>query len=281
MREKGKRMIEAVNKIEVNELVDNKSRNWIEVTCSADGNILALCWLYNTEDSGLYQMVKRRYTTAVSAGKSEVEARQSMRGGIERARTALGLAKVLGGAVSDLVLDVVENKGCCVVFCAHHQVSDNLKVQLQQKKLRVAVVDGRTSQKDRASLVNEFQHGQLDVFIGGINAAGEAITLTRADTVILVELDWVPAALLQAEDRIHRVGQRSNCHVIQLIARLPDNFNLDEMMVDLIGTKVARIGAVLDEDMANIVSRSIQGQVHERLLQLTAVASPRLPPPRP
>lgn len=221
------------------------------------------------------------YSKARLNGCSEAEARQSMRGGIERARTALGSAKVLGGAVSDLVNDVVENKGCCVVFCTHHEVSDCLKGQLERGKLRVAVVDGRTPQKQRAAFVKEFQEGRLDVFIGGINAAGEAITLTRADTVIFVELDWVPGALQQAEDRIHRVGQKSNCQVIQLIARIPDGYNLDEMMVDLIGSKVARIGTVLDESTANIISDSIQSELQKRMLEgakrRTALRSRRAP----
>jgi hypothetical protein len=179
---------------------------------------------------------------------------------------------VLGGEVCDLVQNVVENKECCVVFCAHHEVSDTLKAQLVGEGLRVAVVDGRTAQKNRAALVNDFQEGRLDVFIGGINAAGEAITLTRADTVIFVELDWVPAALLQAEDRIHRVGQRSNCQVIQMVARMPGD-NLDEIMVDLIGAKMDRIGAVLGEDPRNIIAGGIQAQLHKRLLSgVSAVA---------
>lgn len=210
---------------------------------------------------------RESYARSIRDGLSEKEARQKMQGGIEKARTALGIAKVLGGEVVDLVVDVVENKECCVVFCAHHQVSDSLKTQLEREKLRVAVVDGRTPQKERAQIVEDFQGGQLDVFIGGINAAGEAITLTRADTVIFVELDWVPAALLQAEDRIHRVGQLSNCQVIQLVARIQEEGeNLDEMMVDLIGAKVARIGIVLGEDTSNIISGSIQSDLHNRLL---------------
>lgn len=225
---------------------------------------------------------RESYDKALSRGKSEAEARQAMQGGIEKARTALGVAKVLGGGVGDLVMDVVENKGCCVVFCAHHEASDTLKAQLAGEGLRVAVVDGRTAQKDRAALVNDFQEERLDVFIGGINAAGEAITLTRADTVIFVELDWVPAALLQAEDRIHRVGQRSNCQVIQLVARMPGGDNLDEIMVDLIGSKMARIGTVLDEDTTNIISSSIHAQLHERLLAgdqqgAALVSTPPLP----
>jgi len=205
------------------------------------------------------------FDKAVSSGKSVAEARQAMQGGIERARIALGVAKVLGGDVCDLVMDVVENKGCCVVFCAHREVSDNLMSQLVAGGMRVAVVDGRTAQNERASFVDDFQEARLDVFIGGINAAGEAITLTRADTVIFVELDWVPAALLQAEDRIHRVGQERNCQVIQLIARMPSRDNLDEMLADILGAKMARIGAVLDEDTDNIISGS-RAQVYERLL---------------
>jgi superfamily II DNA or RNA helicase len=220
------------------------------------------------------EWARESYYRERARGASEKQARQSMQGGIEQARTALGSAKVRGGAVADLVLEVLENKGCCVVFCAHHQVSDELKAQLEKEKRRVAVVDGRMSQKDRAATVNAFQEGRLDVFIGGINAAGEAITLTRADTVIFVELDWVPAALLQAEDRIHRVGQRSNCQVIQLTARLPiGEENLDEIMVDLVGSKIARIGAVLDEDGTNIIAGSIQTELHGRLLSKTKTAA--------
>ena len=207
----------------------------------------------------------KSYILALNKGASEAEARQSMRGGIEQARTALGVAKVRGGEVVDLVIDVVENKECCVVFCAHQQVSDELKAQIEKNKLKVAVVDGRTPAKERANIVKDFQEGKLDVFIGGINAAGEGITLTRADTVIFVELDWVPAALMQAEDRIHRVGQRKNCQIIQMIAKT-DGKNLDEMMIDLLGSKLLCIGNVLSESTSNIVSDSIQNEIYKGLI---------------
>ena len=211
-------------------------------------------------------MAERLYSDALKRGTTEAEARQAMQGSIEKARTALGLAKVLGGEVADLVLDVVENKGCCVVFCAHHSASDALKAQLEQENLKVAVIDGRVAPKARATIVAEFQAGQLDVVIGGINAAGEAITLTRADTVIFVELDWVPAALLQAEDRIHRVGQKGNCQVIQLVARM-DAENLDDMMVRLLAQKMEVIGAVLDEETSSVVASSIISDLHNILLK--------------
>ncbi|SCC94390.1 hypothetical protein THIX_60448 [Thiomonas sp. X19] len=211
------------------------------------------------------------YEKALGRGDSQSEARKAMQGGLEMARTALGRAKVAGGEVEDLVLDVVENQGCCVVFCAHHAASDALLQRLDRNGLKTAVLDGRTAQAERARLVGAFQDGNLDVLIGGINAAGESITLTRASTVVFVELDWVPAALLQAEDRIHRVGQRANCQVLHLIARMDDfDTNLDEMMIDTLDRKMATIAAVLGEDggvgLVVAGSGSIQGDVVSAVL---------------
>ena len=210
-----------------------------------------------------------KYQLAIEAGQSDAQARQQMQGGIEIARTALGVAKVASGVVTELIIETVENSlsACCVVFCAHHQASDALLEQLKKENLRAAIVDGRTQQKERAQIVEKFQNGELDVFIGGINSAGEAITLTRAETVIFVELDWVPAALVQAEDRIHRVGQRSNCQIIQLVAKMDSvEENLDEMMIELLNHKSARIGNVLDESTGNIIQGSIQSKIFKRLI---------------
>lgn len=223
--------------------------------------------MHDYEDA--FDNARKCYFQGLKNRDSPLKTRQRMQGCIEQARLALGVAKVRGGEVLDLVLEVVENKGCCVVFCAHQKVSDELLAQLHKEKLTAAILDGRTPQNEREQIVNDFEGGWLQVFIGGINTAGEAITLTRADTVVFVELDWVPAALLQAEDRIHRVGQERSCQIIQLVARMDeDGFNLDEMMVDLIGSKMAIIGNVLDENTDNIISSSfnIQSKLHDSLL---------------
>ena len=204
---------------------------------------------------------------AIAAGKSEAEARQAAQGYVESARKWLGLAKVRGGAIADFVADVVESSGCCVVFAAHQAVSDELAQQLIAQGLRTEVLDGRTPQKDRANIVSRFQGGDLDVLIGGINAAGEAITLTRADTVVFAELDWVPAAMLQAEDRIHRVGQVQNCQIRHVIARC-SGFNLDAQIISILRAKLERIGTVLGESTDEIVSDNlaIKSQVLAQLI---------------
>ena len=207
------------------------------------------------------------YRRALADGCEDWEARREALGLIEVARTHLGRAKVLGGAVADLVANVVENTGSCVVFCAHHDVSDTLASQLKRTGHNVVVVDGRTPQKDRARSVENFQRGAADVFIGGINAAGEAISLTRSQTVVFTELDWVPAALMQAEDRIHRVGQEAqNCQIMHVIAKF-DGENLDERMINVLGRKLALIGDVLDEAKDNVIAQgSMQTDIVDMIL---------------
>jgi len=198
--------------------------------------------------------------TALQLGKSFAQAREAALGHLESARKRLGLAKVEGGVVADLVVDVVENDGCCVVFTAHREVTDRLVEQLKRAGLRAAAVDGRTPQRVRAHTVKDFQEGRLDVFVGSINAAGESVTLSRGSAAVFVELDWVPAALLQAEDRIHREGQRRHCEIFHLVARML-GYNLDDEMIATVGSKLARIGAVLGESTENIISSAAQTKV--------------------
>lgn len=215
----------------------------------------------------------QRHDRALEHGKTMAEARQAFFGMIELARIALALAKVASGAVADIVQDIVDSSGSCVVFCAHHQVIDTLMAQLRRRKLNVSVVDGRKSQGARSAEIQCFQEGRSDVFIGSINAAGEAITLTRSSTVVFVELDWVPAALLQAEDRVHRVGQQSRCHIIQILARI-DGPNLDEVMARSIDAKVQRIGHVFNESVEAIIEPSSAGVKSVRELVISELLDP-------
>lgn len=67
--------------------------------------------------------------------------------------------------------------------------------------------------------MERFQRGETRVFAGTIQAGGVGITLTAASTVVFLDRNWSPALNLQAEDRLHRIGQAESVQVIDIMAR--------------------------------------------------------------
>jgi SWI/SNF-related matrix-associated actin-dependent regulator 1 of chromatin subfamily A len=106
-------------------------------------------------------------------------------------------------------------------------------------------IDGTVPPSRRAELVREFQDGQHRVLYLSITAAGVGLTLTAADTAVFVEYDWVPANLLQAEDRINRIGQMSEVtYYHYLTSRDP----IERLILEKILKKAALAEAVLGMD---------------------------------
>jgi SWI/SNF-related matrix-associated actin-dependent regulator 1 of chromatin subfamily A len=111
--------------------------------------------------------------------------------------------------------DVLETGQKVVVFAHHMDVIDALMAEFGSAAVKL---DGRDSMEARNAAVERFQtNPSVQVFLGGIMAAGVGLTLTAASHVVFVELDWVPANITQAEDRCHRMGQRNSVLVQHLV----------------------------------------------------------------
>lgn len=121
-------------------------------------------------------------------------------------RRMVGIAKI-EPAVEQIV-GFVENGEPLVVFAEHQEVVKGLQDGLKAAKVKFVTVDGSASLADREKAKHAFQNGTVDVFIG-TQAAKEGITLTRASNTVFVERWWTPGDEEQAEDRIHRIGQRN------------------------------------------------------------------------
>lgn len=141
--------------------------------------------------------------------------------------------------LDDLLTSGVEN----IVLFAHH--SDVIAKLAQHFGERAVVVSGATPQKgpkSREAAVKAFQEKRVPIFIGQIRAAGVGLTLTAANTVVFVEIDWVPTVLTQAEDRLCRIGQKKMVHVIHLVLAN----TLDANMCKKIVAKQAVLEKMLD-----------------------------------
>lgn len=127
-------------------------------------------------------------------------------------------AKLKMGFVKKWVDDFLEREdGKLVLFCTHRKIIR--KLHKRYKEISV-VVDGSVTGKKRKYAIEQFQtNKKTRIFIGNIKAAGVGIDLWAASVCAFVELDWVPGNHTQAEDRLHRIGQKKVVMVYYLIAK--------------------------------------------------------------
>lgn len=96
-----------------------------------------------------------------------------------------------------------------LLFAHHLSVLDGVQRALALRHVRVVRIDGATNAATRTALVAEFQcSSDCRVALLSLTAASTGLTLTSACHVVMAELHWTPALLLQAEDRVHRIGQK-------------------------------------------------------------------------
>ena len=117
--------------------------------------------------------------------------------------------------------------------------------QIAEHGLKSELITGSKSAKDRSEAVQRFQDGLTPVFIGTFGSAGVGITLTRASTVILLDREWTPGDVFQAEDRINRIGQSEVCKCLWLSA-----FPWDEQVDAMIKAKDVTSAAVIENNGA-------------------------------
>lgn len=119
-------------------------------------------------------------------------------------------------ALSDIIDSAMDEGRKIIVMARFVPELDDIQELLEKKKIGYAVVRGGIS--DRDGEIRRFQYDDgCRVFVGQIAAAGLGITLTAASTMVFYSLDYSMSNFDQAKARIHRVGQKENCHYIYLV----------------------------------------------------------------
>ena len=144
-------------------------------------------------------------------------------------------------ALSDIIDSAMAEDKKLVIMARFVPEMDDIQELLEKKKIGYAVIRGGV--KDREKEIHRFQYDdKCRVFVGQIAAAGLGITLTAASTMVFYSLDYNMSNFEQAKARIHRAGQKENCHYIYLIAKgtvdrkvlyaLRKKIDLAKMLVD-------------------------------------------------
>ncbi len=119
--------------------------------------------------------------------------------------TALRMPSSKVSALLEMVEDAAGEP--MVVFAQSRLLIELCCRELCKAGVQHKVITGTVSAKDRDAAVAGFQGGDYPVMLCTIGAGGEGITLHRASTAVFLQRSFSLAANLQADDRIHRIGQ--------------------------------------------------------------------------
>lgn len=142
--------------------------------------------------------------------------------------------------VVEYVLDLLESgREKFLVFAHHKVVLDAVAKELNRKNVQHIRIDGSTPSADREALCQQFQLAKgHTVALLSITAANMGLTFSSADLVVFAELFWNPGVLIQAEDRVHRIGQANSVGIHYLVAK----GTADDYLWPLIQEKVKVLG---------------------------------------
>jgi len=163
-------------------------------------------------------------------------------GHVAEMRRELGISKikpVLEALIEQHQLGILPKK--LVLFAHHREVIEKIAEGLRAKGIKAQEYYGGMNDTKKNDVVEAFQTGDLQIFVGSIMAAGVGLTLTAASTAMIVEPSYVPAENTQAEDRIHRIGA---LHPV-LIQYIVVGNTLDSRIMDLVINKMEMISMVL------------------------------------
>lgn len=149
-----------------------------------------------------------------------------------------------------------------VVFIHHRKAYTGLV----NKYMDICVgIKGGDSDKHRKEAIIKFQNEKkVRLAIISITAGAEGINLTAASNTLIIETPWSPGKTEQAEDRIHRIGQKADKVIIWHMVAAD---TVDEPIYHLLNKK----NKIIDEALAQnerdngLTIQKLLEQLNERL----------------
>ncbi|MBY0308195.1 MAG: DEAD/DEAH box helicase, partial [Phycisphaerales bacterium] len=212
---------------------------------------------------------------------------------VDRARAvrASGEESKLGALRSCLgaaeLRELEDGRGKLLIFTEHRDTMEYLAAHLREWGFSVVTIHGGLGAVERRAQQVAFQReAQICV---ATEAAGEGINLQFCHLMINYDLPWNPNRLEQRMGRIHRIGQRFECHIFNFVAtntvegRILERLlaKLDEIrdalgdkVFDVVGTLLAIEGVRL-EDMLREAAFD-PGRIDDYLDQIDRISPMRM-----
>jgi SNF2 family DNA or RNA helicase len=133
------------------------------------------------------------------------------------------------------LFDVLEGlDGKIIIWCKYTHEIEDISAELKRKYGQNSAVEfhGKISKKQRSLNVEKFEN-DARFFVANKTCAGYGLNLQFCNYAIYYSNDWDYATRSQSEDRIHRIGQSNNVHIIDICA----NYTVDERILKCLWRK--------------------------------------------
>lgn len=151
---------------------------------------------------------------------------------------------------------MTNDPGMKVLIFFHHQEMQKALEEMLTEDTRFPyfVISGKTDALQRDEYMKAFQTSEgFRIGLLSITAAGVGLTLTAAKVVVFTELLFGPNDHFQAEDRAHRLGQKSAVNIFYLIQPK----TTDDINFGMIRKKDRESGIMLDGHATHLQSRRV------------------------
>lgn len=150
----------------------------------------------------------------------------------------------------NIVQEVVESgDDKIVIFSQWERMTRLIATELEKLGVGYASLNGKVPSEKRNALVEKFwNEPSCRVFIS-TDTGSTGLNLQIASRVINLDLPWNPSVLEQRIGRVHRIGQRRNIQVLNMISQ--DSF--EERMLATLEVKASLFEGILDNGDDTVV----------------------------
>ena len=155
--------------------------------------------------------------------------------------------------VYELMDEIFDSSHKMLLFSQFTSMLKRITPVLKEKSIPFEYLDGTT--RNRQEKVDNFNRSKdIQLFMLSLKAGGTGLNLTSADTVVIYDPWWNPAAELQAADRTHRIGQDKPVTIYKLVVR----DSIEEKILALQGRKRELFNQVIEASQDESAKLSIE-----------------------
>lgn len=175
-------------------------------------------------------------------------------------RKFTALEKIKDRSLFELVDDIIDQRKKIVIFTNYLDVIDAVKEHYKDDCL---TLDGRLSLEERNERIELFQSGKgPSIVVCNLAIASVGLTLTKACVAIMNDLSWSPSVMMQAEDRIFRIGQDQS---VDILYPVYDN-SIESIMFDVLKEKIFNINQAIEGKTEGLsLTGDITSEVYNKL----------------